>query len=389
MQQEEQQKKFLIASIIPQRLSEEDAFRDIKEVRDLVDAYGGKVVNYVLQHRETHDKGMYLGSGKLEEIAELVKEQKIAVVVLNAMVKAGQIFDIKQLLHKSNPDIEVWDRVDLILQIFSQHAATAEAKLQIELAAMRHMGPRIYGMGYILSRQGGSIGTRGIGETNTELMKRHWRDQMKKVQDKLTKLSDERERQLQRRQKAGLQTVSIIGYTNAGKTSLYNRLSRKHKLTQNVLFATLDSNASKLFLPRQKKEIVLTDTIGFIRNLPTRLIDAFRSTLMESMHADLLLHVIDISDPDMERKITAVEEVLSDLKAGNKKQLYIFNKIDAPHAVTKDELKEKYTYAHPQFISVTMDAGIDQLLRTIEDELEQQEESTLEPLPQLTQEISH
>lgn len=361
------QQLFIVASIVPQRLSDEEAFQDIKEVKELVDAYGGQVVDYVIQRREVHDKGNYLGTGKVAEVASLIKEKKVSVVVLNALVKPGQLFDIKKELSKQSPHIEVWDRIDLILHIFSQHAATAEARLQIELAAMRHMGPRIYGMGYVLSRQGGSIGTRGIGETNTELMKRHWREQMKKTQDKLKKLAKERERQLERRRKIGLQTISLVGCTNAGKTSLYNLLTKKQKLAEDVLFATLDSNVGRLFLPQSKKQVLVSDTIGFIRSLPARLIEAFKSTLMESVNADLLLHIIDCADEDRERKIKAVEQILLDLGVGNKKLLYVFNKIDALTETEKKVLCQ--TYPHAQCISVKTGEGIDQLLRTIEHEL--------------------
>lgn len=377
------QQRFIVASIVPQRLSDEEAFQDIKEVKELVDAYGEQVVDYVIQRREVHDKGNYLGTGKVAEVASLIKEKKVSVVVLNALVKPGQLFDIKKALSKQSPHIEVWDRIDLILHIFSQHAATAEARLQIELAAMRHMGPRIYGMGYVLSRQGGSIGTRGIGETNTELMKRHWREQMKKTQDKLKKLAKERERQLERRRKIGLQTISLVGYTNAGKTSLYNLLTKKQKLAEDVLFATLDSNVGRLFLPQSKKQVLVSDTIGFIRSLPARLIEAFKSTLMESVNADLLLHIIDCADEDRERKIKAVEQILSDLGVGNKKLLYVFNKIDALTEAEKKVLCQ--TYPHAQCISVKTGEGIDQLLRTIEHALKT-ESKNIAPNTQVTNE---
>lgn len=209
------------------------------------------------------------------------------------------------------------------MEIFDKHAQSTEAKLQIELAAMRHMGPLIYGMGMILSRQAGGIGGVGIGETNTELMKRHWKHQMKKVEDKIKKHFEDRERQLQRRARNGAQTVSIIGYTNAGKTSLFNVLTGKKNVVQNALFVTLDSSTGKIFLSKTKKEILISDTIGFIRNLPASLIDAFKSTLMESIHADVLLFIIDVSDEDYEQKIEVVEEVLYELHIQNKKRIHV------------------------------------------------------------------
>lgn len=355
-------KRILLASIIPQKVTDEEALVELEELKSLVDAYGAEVVELVVQKREVHDKGMYLGRGKIDEISSMLPEKRIDIVVLNAIVKSGQLFDMEKILRKKNPGVKVWDRVDLILGIFSQHAHTAEARLQIELAQMRHMGPRIYGMGFVLSRQGGSIGTRGIGETNTELMNRHWRTQIKKVQEKLSKLTIERERQMEKRKKQGKKTVSIIGYTNAGKTSLFNLLTKKNKLVENILFATLDSSVGKLYLPEIKEEILLSDTIGFIRQLPTRLIDAFKSTLMESLHSDLILHVIDASDPQIEMKIKTVEDIFWDLGIHYKKRIYIFNKIDKEKNVVQQELATTYKEFSPIFISVKEKKGIEALL---------------------------
>jgi GTP-binding protein HflX len=231
------------------------------------------------------------------------------------------------------------------------------------------MGPRIYGMGMELSQQTGGIGTRGIGETNTELMKRHWREQMKRVRDKLGKLANDRKRQLERRKRIGLATVSIIGYTNAGKTSLFNYITKKNKAVDNALFVTLDSAVGKVFLPKTRKEILVSDTIGFIKNLPTELIDAFKSTLLESTNADILLHVIDVTDEDMYSKIAAVEDILFKLDIQNKKRIYIFNKTDAMNGVDKKDLREQYQTFPVQFISVKNGEGINTLLEMIEDEL--------------------
>lgn len=358
---------FLLVSIIPQKLTDEEALIDLKELKSLVEAYGGQVSDLIVQKREATDKGLYIGKGKITEIAEVVKEKKIQAIVLNAVVKAGQLFEIKSMLHEANPTIQVWDRIDLILQIFAKNANTAESKLQIELAAMRHMGPRIYGMGMVMSRQGGGIGGRGVGETNTELMKRHWSTQMKKVQEKLAKLSGDREKQLERRARIGLKTVSIVGYTNAGKTSLFNTLTGKEKVSDNALFVTLDSSVGKIKLPISHAEVLLSDTIGFINNLPTTLIDAFKSTLMESVHADLLLHVIDVTDADMDGKIRTVEKILSDLGMYKKERIYVFNKIDMLEHIDKDALIEKYGRFSPLFISTKSHIGLDTVIKKIEE----------------------
>ena len=269
------------------------------------------------------------------------------------------------MLWDVNPQIEVWDRIDLILHIFEQHANTAEAKLQIELARMRHMGPRIYGMGSVLSRQGGGIGTRGIGETNTELMKRHWRNEMKTVQEKLERLARECNHQLERRREIGFRTASIIGYTNAGKTTLFNLLTGKRKTTRDALFATLDSSVGKLYLPTLKQEVMVSDTIGFIQKLPAKLIDAFKSTLMESISADILLHVIDASDILMHDKIHVVEDVVREMHIDEKPTIYVFNKMDQASPSIRTDMEDVFSQYKPQFISTKTGAGIDELVRTI------------------------
>jgi len=321
-------KKFLLVSIVPQQMSEDEAFLNVRELIQLVESYGGVVEDIVLQKRESNDKGKYIGSGKIEEVAELIKEKNIDVVVLNALVVSGQLYELTTIFQKANVQIEVWDRIDLILKIFSKRAFTAEAKLQIELAAMRHMGPRIFGMGLEMSRQGGGIGTRGVGETNTELMKRHWRDEMKRTKDRLAKVLKVREQQMEKRKEIPLRTVSLVGYTNAGKTSLFNKLAKKKKDARNELFATLESYTGKMYLQDLKEEILISDTIGFIRDLPPELIDAFRSTLLESVNADLVVHVIDSADADMDRKIAVVEQTLESLGVNVSKVLRVYNKID-------------------------------------------------------------
>ena len=354
---------FLIVSIIPKDLNEKDAFENIQELIRLTESYGGLVRDIVLQKREVHDKGGYIGTGKVEEITQLIADQKIDVVVLNAIIVPGQIYDLTTTFQKVNLQIEVWDRVDLILKIFSKRAFTAEAKLQIELAAMRHMGPRIFGMGLDMSRQGGGIGTRGIGETNTERMKRHWRNEIKKTKERLEKVLKVRSQQMINRQEVPLKTVSLVGYTNAGKTSLFNLLTKKNKDARNELFATLESYTGKVYLHESKKEILLSDTIGFIRDLPPELIDAFRSTLMESINADLLLHVIDSSDPDMERKVEVVEKTLEGLGLASKPILPIYNKVDllAEDNASKIDLLAEEGIA----LSVEEKVGVSTLLNEI------------------------
>lgn len=354
--------------VINPRANKEKAVLVGEELESLIATLGGHIVDRVIQKLDNPDNATFIGRGKVVEATKIVKEKDIDVVILNSLAKPRQIHALKTSFQKESPHIQVWDRIDLILQIFEKHAVTTEAKLQIELARMRYMGPRIYGMGHIMSQQGGGIGTLGVGETNTELMKRHWRNEMKKVTDQLAKISKSHEQQLERRRKTGHKTVSIVGYTNAGKSSLFNILSGKHALVENELFATLDSSVGRLYIPVIGKEIFITDTIGFIRNLPPRLIDAFKSTLMESINADILLHVVDVSDPDIDTKIHVVNDILKDLGRNPFESIYVFNKIDAVD-LSKKALAEKYREFSPIFISAKKDFGIEEVKEAIAERL--------------------
>jgi GTP-binding protein HflX len=359
--------RFILIDVVPPNIRKEEAEKNLAELRSLVDTFGGATVVKIIQRRATPDSHTYVGAGKAEELIQIVKEEKIDGVVLNAIVKPGQLFNLQKMLWEVNPHIQVWDRVDLIINIFDKHAHSAEAKLQIKLARMRHMGPRIFGMGMVMSRQGGGIGTRGLGETNTELMKRHWRNEVKKVQEQITRHQREREQQMLRRKELGFKTISIVGYTNAGKTTLFNRLTRKKKKAADELFATLDSNVGNLWMESEKKGLLVSDTIGFIQNLPANLVDAFKSTLMESVHTDLLLHVIDASDPEMHIKIAVVEHILEELGIADKEKMYVFNKIDM---LTKTEIlhmMEQFKKYNPQFISASENIGFKELFEAIEE----------------------
>jgi GTP-binding protein HflX len=361
-----QKLRFVLLDVIPPNITKLEADKNLQELISLVDTFGGATIVRVIQRRDRPDSSTFIGSGKAEELVQIVKDEKIDGVVLNGIVKPGQIFNLEKMIWPVNHLIRVWDRVDLILNIFDKHAHTAEAKLQIELARMRHMGPRMFGLGgNELSRQGGGIGTRGAGETNTEQMKRHWRDEMKNVETKLLKLRKDRERQLNHRREIGYKTVSIVGYTNAGKSTLFNTLTGKKKLAENVLFATLDSSVGKIYLPSVQKEILTSDTIGFIQNLPAKLVEAFRSTLMESINADLLLHVIDASDAKMQEKISVVEDTLEDLKIQDKPRIYVFNKIDVDPNWNREDIFKFYGQYSPQFISAKTGDGIDTLKKEI------------------------
>jgi len=357
--------RFLPIHVINPQADKERSMYVGEELESLITTVGGIVVDRIIQKLDNPNNATFIGKGKVQEVREIIKEKHIDVVVLNATAKPQQVHTLKTEFQKVNPTIDVWDRVDLILHIFDKHAKTTEAKLQIELARMRYMGPRIYGMGYVLSRQGGGIGTLGVGETNTELMKRHWRNEMKKIKDQLEKITVLRQQQLERRKKVGFKTISLVGYTNAGKSSLFNVLTGKQNLVENVLFATLDSSVGKIYIKELQTEVLVTDTIGFIRNLPSLLISAFKSTLMESLHADILLHVIDTTDPEIELKIGVVNIILKELGRDLSNMIYIFNKIDGKMIFSKEALEEKYKEHSPLFVSAKTGDGISSLLTYI------------------------
>lgn len=340
------------------------------EFDSLISTFGGTIASRSFQKLSTPHNATYIGRGKIEEIAKLVHEHDIDIVAIDAMLKPGQLHMIKTILEQENASIEIWDRVELILRIFEKNAHTQNAKLQIDLARMNYMGPRIYGMGYILSRQGGGIGTSGIGETNTELMKRHWRNEKKKIMDELTKISQNKQQQMDRRRESGFKTISIVGYTNAGKSTLFNRLSKKQNLSKDELFATLDSTVGKLYLPEIQTEVLVSDTIGFIRKLPPLLVSAFKSTLMESVHADMLLHVIDVSDPEWSTKIQVVQDILHELEIQDANIIFVFNKTDLAPNINQQEIASLYENFSPIFISVIKDTGIHELISTISKKME-------------------
>lgn len=345
------------------------ALKDLKEIQSLIKTYGGIDVVRIIQHRIKPDKNTFVGSGKVEEIKEIIRREKIDTIILNDLVNHSQIFHLTKSLWIANPNIKVWDRIDLILNIFSKHAKTAEAKLQIEIAQIKHMGPRIYGLGGLtLSRQGGGIGTRGLGETNVEVMKRHWTNQIRKKNEELKKIERIKQKQLERRKENGLKSISIIGYTNAGKTSLFNLLTKKNKSVKDALFITLDSTSGKLFDPKLQKSVIITDTIGFMKNLPSNLIQAFKSTFMESMNSDLIVHLIDICDEEIQTKVEVVENLMKDLQIQGKKRLYVFNKIDKLNGqrhIWIKKMKNDYSRYSPIFISIEEKTGIEKLKKTL------------------------
>ena len=318
--------------ILPPDADEKESKIRLDELESLTSTYGGMVIIKVIQKKAMPDYQMYVGKGKVDEIFEIAKENKVKLIVVNNILKPHQLYNLNEKFRKINA--EVWDRVEMILKIFEKHAESAEAKLQVELASIKHMGPRIYGIGKELSQQRGNIGMRsGQGETNIELMKRHLRALELKIKEKLEHLNLIKEGHRLRRRRNNLKTVALIGYTNTGKSTLLNSLTKKGALAANQLFSTLDTRVGKLYIPNEDpcqpgREILISDTIGFIRDLPPTLIQAFKSTLAETVESDLILHVIDINDIEIDKKIEVVDEILHQLKIGDKPQIYVFNKVD-------------------------------------------------------------
>ncbi len=364
----------ILIDVIPSSMDEKVAKRRLMELEQLTQTYGGIIIVKLIQKRGTPDYRTYIGTGKLEELIELAREEKAEVLIINNLLKPGQMFNVNELLRKAKLNMQAWDRVDLILKIFDRHAKTAEAKLQIKLAAIRHMGPRIFGMGMELMQQKGGTGARGgQGETNTELMKRHLFEQEQKVKRDLERVSVAREGHRKRRDRVGLKTVSVVGYTNAGKSSLLNALSKKGAYVANALFATLDTHVGKIWIAnpssspssRGGSEVLISDTIGFIQDLPPELIDAFRSTLDETVDADLLLHVIDVSDKHVHEKIVEVEAVLKHIGADTIPKIYVFNKMDLVKRKPANINKKEYAEYTPLFVSAHSGVGLEELKTAI------------------------
>ena len=368
--------RVFLVDLVDKQTSREILEDRMRELENLVNTYGGVVVLQKYQKKDQPDLRTYVWKGKLEEIVEDMLRLEANLLVIGNALKPAQIYAINEKLRLVSEEqnlkekMVARDRVDLILKIFEKHAEWGEARLQIELAAIKHMGPRIYGMGMELSRQWGSSGswswaTRGIWETNTERMKRHLKEKVLKIEKKLVEYEQMRKLHRDARKKKGMPTIGIVWYTNAGKSSLLNALTNKGVLAENKLFATLGTNVGKCYLITNPetwlgKEVLLNDTIGFIRDLPPKLVKSFSSTLEDSIESDFLLHVIDASDPFVDERIEVVHKVLSDIWAHQDKIL-VFNKIDKADEERIAQLREKYSDFNCVFISVKEWKGFEEL----------------------------
>ena len=359
--------KVFLADIVPKDVRLKQNMEDrMVELENLVKTYNGVVIMKHIQNKEVPDYDTFIGEWRLEDIIEEMKEVGANLLILWNPLKPSQIYNINEKLKFIGA--KAWDRIDLILKIFERNARSKEAKLQIELAAVKHMWPRIYDMWMELWKQAG----KWKWETNTEIMKRHLAKRIEHIKKELEKYSKVREQHRKWRVKKWISTVWVVGYTNAWKSSLTNYYTKKWVLAEDKLFATLGTSVWKMFVEATynektnvyipPKEILINDTIWFIRELPPQLVDAFKSTLEDSVESDLLLHVIDSSDPRLEEKIQVVEDILEKIWA-KQKRINVFNKIDILD--NEIDLKERFSHLNPIFISVKKDIWMPELKKRI------------------------
>ncbi|CEK09135.1 ribosome rescue GTPase HflX [Legionella hackeliae] len=350
------------AILVQLALPEVDAAKALAEFKELAISAQAEVVACVEGARSTPEAKYYVGLGKAEEIKQQVLAYEAELVLVNHELSPSQERNLERLL-----ECRVVGRSGLILDIFAQRARTFEGKLQVELAQLQHLSTRLVRGWTHLERQKGGIGLRGPGETQLETDRRLLRERIKSINKRLEKVRRSRDQNRRARQKAALPTVSLVGYTNAGKSTLFNALTGEHIYAANQLFATLDPTMRKLELPGSTS-VILTDTVGFIRDLPHQLIEAFRATLEETQEANLLLHVIDISDPHWRDMVLAVEQVLDELGVKDIPMIQVFNKIDQQEnwEAKIDQQEEGIKV----WISAKTGAGLDLLQQAISTQLQ-------------------
>ncbi|RKD34684.1 GTPase HflX [Thermohalobacter berrensis] len=352
----------------------------MNELSELVKAAGGIVVSQIIQKRKKIDPAYFIGKGKAEEIANYCKGLDIDTVIFNDELSGAQLRNLEELIKR-----KIIDRTTLILDIFANRATTKEGKLQVELAQLKYRLPRLIGLGEVLSRTGAGIGTRGPGEKKLEIDRRHILKRISEIERQLKKLKRVRKVKRKKRQESNLPIVALVGYTNAGKSTLLNTLASinsennllKEVFTKDMLFATLETTLRKGKLPNGR-DYLITDTIGFVSKLPTHLVEAFKGTLEEVEYADLLLHVVDITNRDLEIQIETTLNVLKDLDVLDKPIITVFNKID------KSSLKEilPYQIDGPKvYISAKTGQNLDELLNKIQDCLPQKFYNVLLSIP--------
>ena len=332
--------------------------RSLDELERLLDTAGGSVYARVIQVKDSFDPRTCIGSGKVKEISELCADNCIELVIFDFELTPAQI---RNLENDIGGEVRVIDRSMLILDIFALHATSGEGKLQVELAQLRYSAPRLMGHGTELSRLGGGIGTRGPGETKLESDRRHMKEKIVTLERRLAEMEHNRAVMRAQRDRSGLPKIALVGYTNAGKSTLLNALTGAGVLSEDKLFATLDPTTRKLTLPCGEN-VLLTDTVGFIRKLPHHLVKAFKSTLDEVVYADILLIVSDITDPEVAEHIEVTKNVIEELGASDKPVIYVYNKCDMLEEPITDVDGDSNV-----ILSGVTGEGIDRLLNLIEE----------------------
>lgn len=331
----------------------DDTEESVEELRELVKTAGAETVGVVIQNRENIHPGTYLGKGKIQELKEMVWESGATGVVCDDELSPAQLKNLEDAL-----DTKVMDRTMIILDIFAARAKTREGKIQVELAQLRYRAVRLVGLRNSLSRLGGGIGTRGPGETKLEVDRRRIHERISQLKSELQDVERHRDVVRKQREQSGTLTAAIVGYTNAGKSTLLNKLTGAGILAEDKLFATLDPTTRALTLPGGEK-VLLTDTVGFIRKLPHHLVEAFKSTLEEARYCDVILHVVDCSNPQMDMQMHVVYETLRRLDIKDKEIITVFNKVDRPDADTAcRDMSADYKVK----LSVKTGEGIEELL---------------------------
>jgi GTPase len=320
--------KTVLVGIITQHQNENKLTEYLDELEFLTFTAGGEVIKRFSQKMDKPNPKTFLGTGKIEEISYYIKDQNVSTVIFDDELSPSQQKNISKIL-----DCKILDRTHLILDIFAQRAETSYARTQVELAQCIYLLPRLSGMWTHLERQKGGIGMRGPGETEIETDRRIVRDRISLLKEKIKTI--DRQQSIQRSNRGAMVRVALVGYTNVGKSTLMNAVGKSDVFVENKLFATLDTTVRKVVI--KNLPFLLSDTVGFIRKLPTQLVDSFKSTLDEVREADLLLHVVDISHPEFEEHIASVNKILLDIKSADKKTIMVFNKIDAYQHLTIDE----------------------------------------------------
>ncbi|MFV8827241.1 GTPase HflX [Alkalihalobacterium sp. APHAB7] len=359
----ESKERVILAGCQTKDRTDDHFLYSMEELKSLTATANGEVVATIDQKKVSIDSATYLGRGKIEELSLLIEEKEPDIVIFNDELSAGQIRNISSVFGDS---VRVIDRTQLILDIFAQRAQSREGKLQVELAQLNYLLPRLMGRGLALSRLGGGIGTRGPGETQLETDRRHIRRRMDEIKQQLSTIVQHRKQYRERRKENQVLQIALVGYTNAGKSTILNRLTAADTFEQNLLFATLDPTTRKLKLP-SGMNVLLSDTVGFIQDLPTTLIAAFRSTLEEVQEADLILHIIDASHENFSEHEKTVLKLLEDLDVNEIPMLTVYNKADL--ILDKDDI---FVHSSELLISAKDEKHLRKLQDKIEEMLKQE-----------------